>query len=788
MLFQPSPNFRLPKRGRQRLALCLLLMLACGFDATIAAQTPSTQTGAATPFRLAGRVIDQTGAAVVGAEVVFTSGAANRARLTDDEGRFVFTDIPSPSGLLTVRAANFASFARKVTEQELQAGTLSDIVLAPASVAEQLTITAERALTRVSDTAASIAVLSDEALAATSALTLDDALRQVPGFSLFRRSGSRTANPTTQGVSLRGVGASGASRAAVLQDGIPINDPFGGWVYWGRMPREAIRQVEVVRGGASNLYGTDALGGVINLLPRDSREAAFALETSYGNQQTPSGSFFAGGRLGQLGAQLSGQALHTDGYILVDEDERGRVDTKAGAEFSTLDATLERLLGESGRIFVRGAVFGERRDNGTPLQTNRTYIRQFATGFDWQSAAVGNLLMRAYGGTQVYNQSFSAIALDRQSEALTRDQRTPAQQFGFASQWSRQAGARQTLVAGLDWREVRGSSDELVIGGGRITSAVGAGGRERILGVFGQDILRLTNRFFATIGGRVDRWRNYDALSATRSFVTGATATTVFNERAETAFSPRLSLLYKVRDNLSLSAAGYRAFRAPTLNELYRSFRVGNILTQANENLRAERLSGGEVGASLTGFHQRLYTRGTFFWTEVTRTVANVTRAVTPELITRQRQNLGRTRSRGVEVESEARLTSRLSLTAGYLFADATVREFPANPALEGLLIPQVPRHQFTAQLRYVNPAIATLGMQGRAIGAQFDDDQNQLRLNKFFTLDLLASRPLTRQVEIFAAFENLFDRRYDVGRTPVRTLGAPLLARLGLRLNFGSR
>lgn len=757
----------------------LLFVFLCCFEARGFQQPPANK------FKVEGRVIDQTGAAIVGATVICSIRSESDSVTTNQDGYFSFGERLTDQYVLTVSAKGFTPIKREVN---LQQNANLEITLTPNSLSEQLTITAERTLTRVSETATSVAVLSNEDLTTTSALTLDDALRQVAGFSLFRRSGSRTANPTTQGVSLRGVGASGASRAVVLDDGIPLNDPFGGWIYWGRVPREEVSRVEIVRGGASNLYGTDALGGVINFIPRENRDAAFSLETSYGNEQTPSGSFFAGGRFGKFGAQISAQALHTDGYILVDERERGTVDTKAGAEFSTLEATLERFLADKGRVFVRGSVFGESRENGTPLQTNRTHIRQFAAGFDWRSQSIGAFLIRTYGGTQVYNQSFSAIAANRNSENLTRDQRTPAQQVGFTSGWSRVAGGRQTLVAGLDFREVRGTSDELVFNSGRVTSAVGAGGRQRIFGVYGQDIVRITDKFFATIGGRVDRWRNYDALSTNRVFATGATTTTIFKDQDETAFSPRLSLLYKAHDNLSLFVSGYRAFRAPTLNELYRSFRVGNVLTQANSNLQAERLTGGEGGANLAAFKQRLNLRGTFFWTEVTRPVANVTLSVTPDLITRQRQNLGRTRSRGVEVEAEARFTNTLVLTGGYLFAKATVLEFPANPALEGLLIPQVPRHQMTFQFRYANPSILTFGLQGRAIGVQFDDDQNLLKLNKFFTLDLFASRKLTHGVEIFAAFENLFDQKYDIGRTPVRTLGPPLLARVGFRLNFGAR
>ncbi|MEW6130788.1 MAG: TonB-dependent receptor [Acidobacteriota bacterium] len=741
-----------------------------------------------TKFKIEGRVLDQTGAAIVGAKVSCRTterGSQLDATTTNQDGYFSFKESVAGKYVLVISASGFKAVSREIN---LQQNLNLDITLTPESVTEQVTITAERTLTRVSETATSVAVLSTEDLTTTSALMLDDALRQVPGFSLFRRSGSRTANPTTQGVSFRGVGASGASRAVILTDGIPLNDPFGGWIYWGRVPREEVSRIEVVRGGASNLYGSDALGGVINFIPRENHDAAFSLETAYGNQQTPSGSFFAGGRFGKFGAQISGQALHTDGYILVDENERGSVDTRAGAEFSTLDATLERSIADKGRVFIRGSVFGESRENGTPLQTNRTHIRQFASGFDWRSVTVGALLIRAYGSTQVYNQSFSAIAANRNSENLTRDQRTPAQQIGFTSGWSRAAGNRQTLVAGFDFREVRGASDELVFAGGRITSAVGAGGRQRIFGIYGQNIIRLTDKFFATIGGRVDRWRNYDGLSTSRVFATAVVTPTFFKDRAETAFSPRLSLLYKAHENVSLFVSGYRAFRAPTLNELYRSFRVGNVLTQANSNLQAERLTGGEAGANLNAFKQRMNLRGTFFWTEIIRPVANVTRSVTPDLITRQRQNLGRTRSRGVEFEAEARLTNSIAITGGYLFADATVRRFPTNRSLEGLWIPQVPRHQMTFQFRYANPSIITVGVQGRAIGTQFDDDQNLFELDKFFTLDLFASRRLTQGVEVFAAFENLFDQKYDIGRTPVRTLGPPILARVGLRLNFGAR
>lgn len=735
--------------------------------------------------RIEGFVRNQTGAAIPNAQVVLRAGRSSATRTTDFRGRYDFETVEGPNGTIAVNAKGFAPLEQKWTIQD--GATLSlELVLVPATLSQGITVTATRSEVSLSETAASVTVLKPEELASTAALTLDDALRQVPGFSLLRRSSSRTANPTSQGVSLRGVGASGASRALVLVDDVPLNDPFGGWIYWDRIPRESINGVDVLRGAASGLYGTDALGGVINIGSRQPANSVLSLETSYGNERTPDVSFSAGWRMGRWGVETAADASRSDGYVIVGEPDRGRVDTPANSSHTAYDFTLERAISGRGHVFATGSIFGEWRQNGTPLQRNRTHIRQLALGGDWQSGQAGLFSARAYGGPEVFNQDFSSIAPDRNSETLIRSQRVPAHEFGGSAQWSRPVRGRETLVAGFEAREVRGSSDELVFAGGRINSAVDAGGRERSAGIYGEDLIRLTPRWIVTLGARVDHWRNYDALRATRPLApAGASAVIDFPDRAESAFSPQVSVVHKLSEKVSLTASGYRAFRAPTLNELYRSFRVGNVMTLANDQLRAERLTGGEAGARAR-VTDKLDLRGTFFWSEIARPIANVTLSILPTLITRERQNLGRTRSRGVELDAEARWTPSLSVSAGYEFSDATVVHFPADPALEGLLIPLVPRHAFAFRARYSNPARITLGIQGRYEGSEFDDDQNQLRLNPYFTLDALVSRSLGRGVEVFAAAENLFDQRDDVGRTPIRTIGPPLLVRAGIRIQVG--
>src|SRR5207253_7026153 len=154
---------------------------------------------------------------------------------------------------------------------------------------DSITVTATRTESRLADTPASVVILNRQAIASTAAPTVDDALRQVPGFTLFRRSGSRTANPTAQGASLRGLGGSGTSRALVLDDGVPLNDPFGGWIFWGRVPRASLDRIEILRGGASDVYGSGAMSGVVQFIRR---KADIAIDVEGGSERTASASVF----------------------------------------------------------------------------------------------------------------------------------------------------------------------------------------------------------------------------------------------------------------------------------------------------------------------------------------------------------------------------------------------------------------------------------------------------------------------------------------------------------------
>lgn len=740
---------------------------------------------------LEGTVRDAGGAAIPGAYVVFSARNYRVAAMTDFSGRFRFDAVPMREGLIEISREGFAAFS--LVWRESDSGKL-DLVLVPEGPKEEVAVSAARAEMRLSETPGSTVLLSSQDMDSTPAVRVDDTLRQVPGFSLFRRSDSRTANASNQGVSLRGLGGSASSRALVLEDGLPLVDAFGGWVYWDRVPREELSSIEVFRGGASNLYGSDALGGVVQFLSRQPEAPALELETTYGNERTPDLSLWAGTRAGPWDLWSASEMFRTDGYIVVPVWQRGTVDTPANSEDATLDVNVGHKLG-NGVIFGRGNFFTEFRHNGTPIQTNDTRLGQGAIGLDQQFNSNDSLTLRAYGLVLGYNQNFSSVASDRNSESLTDFQHVPEQVEGGAAQWNHTLGVHQTLVGGADLMEVMGASDERFLSPGSNTRDNASGGRQRILGFFGEDLIHW--RSWTVIpAGRVDDWNNFNASSiCTPVSGTCPSPNVQYPQRSDLAFSPRLSVVRAVNQHVAVTGSIYRAFRAPTLNELYRTFRVANVLTLNNPLLNAERLTGAEAGANITALDRKLNLRGTFFWSDIVDPVQNVTINPSSSPVLREKENVGRIRSRGVELDGLFRINSDVQITAGYEFSAARIVNYTVPTggiSLLGNEVAQVPRNVFTWEARYWNPQRLLVSVGGRFVGKQFDDDQNLYPLGRFYTMDLQIGRKVTRNLEIFAAAENIFDDRYDVANTPTANgslfnIGPPTLYRIGLRVNIPS-
>ena len=581
--------------------------------------------------------------------------------------------------------------------------------------------------------------LDDKSLASRPGVSLDDRLRDVPGFSLFRRNSSLVAHPTTQGVSLRGIGSTGASRTLVLFDGIPANDPFGGWVYWTRFDPEALESVEISRSASSSVFGDRAMGGVVSLLTPAPRSRRWTAGLDAGNQ----GIFDARGGyadlFGRLGVSALVRGLSTDGYYIVPPEVRGAVDRRAGADFMAGDLKLDHFGGIR-RLGLQVNVLTERRDNGTPLQRNSSSLGTLGAHYSDEKFA-----LTAYHSRGEFRSGFSAVAANRASERATFRQQVPSQDWGGSAVWRRVAASRN-LVLGADLHRPSGESrDTLFPAGFRL-----GGGHLWQQGLFAQSDLALGRR------GRFHAGLRHD-----------------FTGRGRRFWSPSVGVVFPEGPR-RWRASAHRSFRAPTLNELFRDFSVGNVLTRANPDLRPESLVGGEAGMDWQA--RAALARVSLFWNAIDDLVGNVTLSSAPNQIIRQRRNLVAAATRGVEIELHKNLR-RFRASAAYLFVDSRLEN--------RLRIPQVGRHQGSAHLLYDSGStLASIGI--RSYSLQFEDDLNRFRLPGFAAVQVAARRRLARGFSILASAENLLNRTYLVGISPNPIIGAPRLLRAGVRWDSG--
>ncbi|MBI4478031.1 MAG: TonB-dependent receptor [Acidobacteria bacterium] len=747
---------------------------------------------------VAGVVKDPTGAVISGATVVVRDASgAERQTITGPDGRFTFDTVPDQA-VLIVRVGGFAP-----KEQPLSADRDLEIVLSPATLLETVTVTPARSEQRLGDLPASVTILHSDQIRRSPAVVADDVLRQIPTFSLFRRTSSLSSHPTTQGVSLRGIGPSGVSRTLVLVDNVPFNDPFGGWVYWTRVPLESLDRVEVVDGSISSLYGNYAMGGVINLVSSRPTRRSAAVRAQYGNLNSPKVDVFASDVWGKLGLAADASAFSTDGFYIVRANERGAVDTKAGVEFRNFTVKADYSPATRVRAFFRGGYFREERDNGKVSTFTRDPEANDTT---WKSASGGvrivlpdasDLQARLFTDVGTFRSTFLAVPnlVTRAIGRMSLRQRVPTTSVGGMVQWSRAFAGRHYFSAGSDWRWVDGDSNEDALDavtGTQVTLRRISGGTQRSVGAFVQDIFAPADQITVTLAARVDSWRNYDAHNFETSATTGQPTANnrLLPDRDDTAVSPRVAAIYRITDRVSAWGGVSSGFRAPTLNELYRQFRVGAILTLANDQLGPERLVGGEAGINI-GPIANTTVRMTWYDNRVKNPVSNVTRR---DLVnTLQRQNLGRTRIRGLQTDVQHRLGTSWSVSGGYLFNQAKVREFAANPALIGKFLPQVPKHRGSLQLAFSDPRYATLAFGIQVIGRQFDDDLNSRvvpgettpGLPGYALLDFTASRAIGSKLEAFFGVQNLLDEEYVVGTLPT-TIGSPRLVNAGVRVRLG--
>ena len=629
-------------------------------------------------------------------------------------------------------------------------------------------------------------VINRDQLAQSASDRLEDVLASVPGFQLFRRSDARSANPTSQGATLRALGGNASSRALIVLDGVPQTDPFGGWVSWPAYDPQRLGEIRVTRGGGSGIWGPGALAGTIELesaRPGDVRGIGGSLD--YGTSNSLDAHAGIGAGLGSGFVTLSAAYARGDGFVPIVAAQRGPVDRPSPYRQASLALRAVAPLPGGIELQASGLAFTDRRERGTALSAIST------TGADSSLRLVGpRWTALAYVQTRSFYNSFASANASRTLVTRTSEQYdVPSTGLGARFEWRPTVGRGIELRIGGDWRRTQGESDErfaFVAGTG--TRGRAAGGRTDTFGAFAEGTWT-RDAVTLTAGGLVDRWTIADGFLREHVFATGAVLTDLaFADRAGWQPTGRAGMAWRPLAGLTLRGAAYLGWRLPTLNELYRPFRLGSDATANNPGLKPERMKGIEAGldwrpapAARIGF--------TLFANRLEDAIANVTLgrgpgsfpivgAVAAGGVFRERENVDSILARGVEADGQVGFRA-WTLSAGWSWVDARVGTSGVAAPLDGLRPAQTPRQTLAASIAWRGAAGLRATLSAHYVSGQYEDDLNRQILPGALTFDAAALLALGSRLALEARAENITGRLVAAGisgdgiveRATVRTL-----------------
>ena len=617
---------------------------------------------------------------------------------------------------------------------------------------------------------------------------MEDVLRDVAGLTSFRRSDSRSAHPTSQGLTLRGLGGNAASRIALTLDGVPQADPFGGWIAFTALDPHATDRIRVARGASGIEAG--ALAGAIDIDSRTAdRDDPFNAWLSLGSRGSLDARALVGTSWNEGFATLSGGFARGDGFVPMVEEDRGPADRAATYRQAYGRARLVQSIGGTTAAQLNLATYGDRRDRGFFGSDNRQ------RGTDASVRLVGRGDLRwsalAYWQDRTFDSRFASLNDDRSVASVVLDQHVPARGWGARVEAASMLGTIDWR-AGAELRRVNGTTlEDFRFVGGAPTRQREAGGESSTVGLFGGATVE-AGGWTLGVSWRADRW----AIDEGRLVETDLAGTVLTNEafadRNGWEASGRLDVGRRISPSILIRGAAYTNWRLPTLNELYRPFRVGADATAANADLDPERLRGVEAGADWRpSADARL--SATIFANRLKNAIANVTLGAGPGVFPgvgfvaaggafRQRWNIGAIETHGIEIDGEY-LRGPWRASFSYALSDARVEASGVASPLDGRRPAQIPKHQASASIDWTRGAVG-VGGTARFTSGQNEDDLGERRLPSALTFDARARLAVPKLGDIELRVENLFDRQViaAVSGDGIRERTLPRTLWLGLR------
>lgn len=700
--------------------------------------------------------------------------------------------------------------------RSLLAATAMSVLLATPSAAQEppsadsvislgeLIVSALRSPTQVGDVPVNVTTVTREELRLSAAQTLQDVLQEVPGLNFRFPFQAGVAHPSWQAVTLRGLGGTAASRTLVLVDGVPLNDPYFGWVRWSQVPVEVIERIEIVRGGATVSWGSQSLAGVVHVITRSPTSGGFSAGAQGGSQSTFRGDAMAAFGDDRVGGYLAGEFFDSDGYTLTEPSQRGLVDIPSASDHAALRGKIEIQASDRLRIRAQGNYFNQDKDNATPQRFNMTEAGFGQIGATLVGGDGSTLNLNAYVQSQSYVNQFSSVDATRDSEEPSINQDVPSSGVGANLVWDKPSVGSHNLTFGADMLRATGDATEQFIwNGSAFARERMTGGDQMLVGFFAQDRIELSDRAQLSAGLRLDLWRQSNGFRFVQDIADGNVRDDLsFESRNGTRLSHNLGFRADASDNVAVRASFYSGLRVPTLNELYKPFRAaGNVVNESNEALDPEHMIGFEAGLDIQP-DPRFLVRLTGFWNRVNDAITDVTiqEAETSGVIQpcgfvaaggvcRRRDNVGTLRSIGLETEVEIRPAGAWLIAASHQFNPTEITDAPGRPDLVGNDVQGSPEHRAMLRIGHIDPSTLEVVATGRLLGDRFDNDLNTGEIASSFLVDLRVRRNLSDQLSAFASVQNIFDTvaemSHDAG--DFIRVAAPRTFLGGLRVRLGS-
>jgi outer membrane receptor protein involved in Fe transport len=638
---------------------------------------------------------------------------------------------------------------------------------------DAVSVTATRSTRPVSELPVSTTVLPREDLLTRPARSLDDMLRDVAGIQVQPTS-TEALFPVNPNLTMRGLGVGDtATRTLVLVDGLPINGGFWGNVLFNRVPKHFVERVEVVRGSSANLFGSQAMGGVVNIVSRSPHWQDRELEGWYGTDERIEGNaLYSVAPSDALALGLNANYFRTDGYFVVPEEDRRPIDQRVASKMSNLQGRANFQLSPAANGFVRFGYGEQERDGGVQLEHQEAELGDLAGGVDLSLGGGHRLGIRAaYSREKAFIENVSEIS--DTATFVSNRHRNDTDVYNLALQWSKAyTGLLSRFSAGVDYRRIDGENNQDAFTAPATFEAniIGAG-VQTVVGLFAEASLKPTPSTEILAGLRLDQFEDTDGRIVTNGVAQN------FADRTLDIASPRIAARWQFSQPAALRAAWYKGFRAPTLAERYRGFETPDFRGLPNPELKEERLTGAEAGVDFArgGLRGQL----NVFENKLKDFIASEFVGFVNGKDAIQTANVAEIRSRGVEVIAEQRLTNALVVSLNYTYLDAEVTEGP----LAGNKVEGAPENAYTLALTWRSGGW-TVSPRLRYVDETFQDITNEAPQDAHTLVDFFASYVLRKNLELMAAAENLFDEKY-IADGFSQGLGAPRRFSVGARLRF---